>query len=325
MNLNKLKSISNSKLESFERFIQNARVNEELQKMNKEITFEDAKNYLIELFKDNKAYEIFDKEIELKRKRHIVIPNTLKWEKGSFTIWNPNKNCGFILYTDDELKKDANFYIKGFTNDKDNISNYINTQNEFDDLKEKIDFYINSYDYLEEIKETVNFNKLTIDYNWFAYTNMKNLTEDCIKYNTGNCNIKECKNCNKCNMYISKMQYTENMYNHNQNINAFVEMICKESQLPTSIDQEIISDEMVIRYNIGNLGIDVTTCSKKDKLYSSANITVYTHKNNQMIPLYNANEKLYSKKGKEQFNLFFDLVHMYSANKKEWIKYAKGK
>lgn len=324
MNLNKLKEASNKKHELFERFIQNARVNEELAKMNKIISFDDAKEYLINLFKDNKEYEIFDKESELKRKRHIIIPKDLKWKKGSFTIWNPNKCCGFIIYADEEINKFANFFIKAFSNIKDNFHEYINTQNEFDDIKDKIDFYINSYEYLED-ENKVNFKDLFIDYNWFTYNNLKNLTTDCFKYNNESCNIKDCKNCNKCNMFLSNVEYTENMYKYNKAINTFIESICKLTTIPVDISQEIISDEVVIRYNIGKLGIDITTCSKKDKLYSSASILVYTHIKDQMIPLYTSNDKLYSKKGKEQFDLFFDLTHVYRANQKEWLKYAKAK
>lgn len=323
MNLNKLKIASNNKVESFERFIQNARVNEELEKMNKIISFDDAKEYLINLFKNNKDYEIFNTETELKRKRHIIIPTDLKWKKEAFSIWNPNKKCGFIIYTNDEINKYANFFIKSFSNSKDDFYEYINTQNEFDDIKDKIDFYINSYEYLEEEKP-VKFKDLTIDYNWFIYSDLKNLTDNCIKYNK-KCNIKDCKNNNKCKNYFPIVKYTENMFKYNKNINTFIELICKTAQVPVSISQEKVSDEFVIRYNIGKLGIDITTSSREDKLYSSASILVYTHIKDQMIPLYTSKDKVYFKKGKEQFKLFFDLINEYRVKEKEWIKHAKRK
>jgi hypothetical protein len=331
MNLNKLrnvtcnKSTENSTNDSFERFIQNARVNEELQKMNQIVTYEEAKNYLIDLFKDNKDYEIFDKEKELKRNRHIIIPTNLQWKKDSFAIWNPNKNCGFVLYTNDDIKKYYEFSLVAFSNDKSDIQGLINCANEFDDLKSKIDFYINSYDYLKENIEEIDFNKLTIDYNWFAYTDLKNLTSDCIKFESEFCKIKKCENCNKCNMFISKLEYTQNMYNYNKLINTFIETICKLVKKPTSISEEMIENNKIIRYKIGNLGIDITTCSMKDKLYSSASVLIYTNKKDVVIPLYSSDEKLYSNNGKEQFDLYFALLHEFAFNKSLLLSYAKMK
>lgn len=323
MNLNKLKTATSTKItnDSFERFIQNARVNEELAKMNKNISFEDAKNYLIELFKNNKDYEIFDIKTELARKRNIVIPNTSMWKKDTFTIWNPNKYCGFSIYKTDELTKYYNFGIVGFSSKVD-FKGFINCANEFDEVKEKIDFYINSYDYLKENTEVIKFNDLTIAINWFTYANMKNLTDDCIKYQTEYCKIKNCKNCNKCNMFISKLEYTQNMYKFNELINTFIETICKFVQKPTEYTEEIVENTKNIGYKIGQLGIDITTCSMTDKQYSSATIKVYTIKNNTIIPLY-SNNKLYFKKGKEQFELYFALLMEFTKNKTKWLSYAK--
>ena len=59
-----------------------------------------------ELNIDEKVVTLFnDKEKELKRNRHIIIPTNLQWKKDSFAIWNPNKNCGFVLYTNEDIKK----------------------------------------------------------------------------------------------------------------------------------------------------------------------------------------------------------------------------
>lgn len=325
MNLNKLKNITNTKSinDSFENFIQTARMTEELEKMNVIVTFDDAKNYLINLLKDNPNYEIFDNEKEIARMRHIVIPKDGFFGKDSFVIWDHKRYCGFLVKTSEDLNKFYNFALYGFSNNKNDFTALINAKHEFDDIKEKINFYINSYSYIDEVKFN-KFEDLEIDYNWYLYNDMNNLTEDCIKFNEDCCKIKDCKNCNKCNMFMSKLEYTTNMYKFNNLINKLVELMCKESKVPVTISKELIDDDHTIRYTIGKLGIDIFTSSKKDKLYSSASIKVYTN-DKMLVPLFVSDSKLYSNNGKEQFSLYFNLLHEYAKEKKTWIKYMKKK
>lgn len=317
MNISKLSnSFSNISDDRFSSYLQEARVNEELQKMNQEITFEYMKNYLLDLFRDNPDYEIFDRNTELARLRRIIVPpkdsNTI-WNEHCFAIWNPKNYATFAVFP--ALNEETNYYNCSFyifSKGKADFSEKISFANQLEDVRTKIEFYIQSFSFLQTDEEKVNFNDLEIDHTWYTYSNMQNLTDDCIKkFDSENICKKDCENCDKCKNFYPMMKYTENHYYANQLINKFVEMLCKDYKCPVEIN---FTDNSWI-YKIGNLKLELTLPKRKNKLTSSLNMIISMND----IELFSS-KKYTFKGGKEIYELYMDLMLWYNPKTKKAIK-----
>lgn len=319
MNIKKLSDgfASNINTDTFERYIQNARVNEELKKMNEEITFEYMKNFLINIFKDNPDYEIFDRKTEIARLRKIVIPsknsNTI-WNENCFAYWNPKNYATFAVFpADEESSKffNCSFYI--FSKGNADYTEHITFANQIDDVRDKIEFYIQSFSFLQTEEEKVNFNDLEIHHNWYTYSNMINHTEDCIKkFDSDKICKKDCLNCNKCKNYYPLSKYTINHYGANMLFNKFIELICKDYKLPVEISQ---LDNGKFQYNIDNMQILLSLPKRANKQISSASVEIKINN----ISIYNS-PKFKFKNGKELYDLYYELIHWYTPEEKKRIK-----
>ena len=319
MNIKKLSNSFSAPINSdrFSDYIQNARVNEELKKMNEEISFDYMKNMLNEMFSNNTDYEVFNREIEIKRARRIIIPskdsNSI-WNEKCFAYWNPKNYATFAVFPANEEEKNyynCSFYI--FSRGKVDFKENITFANQINDIRDKIEFYIQSFSFLQDDEIKVNFNDLEFEYDWYNYSNMINLTEDCIKKFDSKelCKKENCENCNKCKNYYPLIDYTKNHYNANKLFNKFIEVICKEYKLPA----EIIASETGYVYNIGDINIQLNLPSRKNKKISDAHIEI----NVKGINVYKSKQYKF-KYGKELFELYMDLLNWYTPDTKKKIK-----
>lgn len=321
MNIKKLSDRFNTSApndDTFERYIQNARVNEELQKMNEEITFDYMKNMLTEIFKDNADYEVFNRDVELARLRQIIVPSEDSrsiWNPKCFAYWNPKKYAGFAVFPaegEEARYHNCTFFI--ISRDKTEFKECITFANQIDDIRDKIDFYIQSFSFLHEDEEKIDFNQLVFEHNWYAYSDMKNLTTDCVKYNLdGVCDKSKCPNCDKCKQFYPMQEYTTNHYYGNQLFNKIIEMICKTTKNPVKIDSV---ENGAYTYTIGNIKIELTLPKRKSKKISNLKCNVYyqypnsdTKKNIVKFNKYSA------KNGRELYDLYFDLIGMLTTKK----------
>lgn len=319
MNISKLtNSFANVSDDRFSSYLQEARVNEELQKMNQEITFEYMKNYLLDMFRDNPDYEIFDRNTELARLRRIVVPskdsNTI-WNERCFALWNPKNYATFAVFPavgEESSYYNCSFYI--FSKGKADFSEKISFANQLDDVRTKIEFYIQSFSFLQTEEEKVNFNDLEIDHSWYSYSNMKNLTDDCIKKSDSENICKtECVNCDKCKNFYPMVKYTENHYYGNQLINKFIEMLCKDYKCPVEILKSESDNDWT--YKIGNLKLDLTLPRRKNKNVSSLYMTISMND----IEIFST-KKYKFKGGKEIYDMYLDLMLWYNPTTKKQMK-----
>lgn len=292
------------------RFIQEARVNAELENMNKNITIKDIKNIFDELFKQYPEFTLFNKKEEIENYNSLFEPYTGEkhyspFNKNAIAYCNKAKNFLFMACP---AIGDANiicnaicFIISNYNNEnsKTEKSYRLSFMNELEDLKNDLEYKI--FNVLHAPDYTpIKFEDLTLDFNWFPYTNMKILTSDC--YKQGICKKKNCPNCNKCKQFYPMIEFTQNMYEYNNEVNKFIENICKS----TKHRVKVIQEKTQVKYTIGRLTFNFAFAKRHDKTKSSMMINVYSTRNHKKTYLmnYNADKPNYGKEMLEIFNKF---------------------
>ena len=320
MNINKINKSFNSDSENImSNFIQEIRINEELQKMNKEVSFNDFKIFIDNIFKNYPEYTKFNVEQELKEYNSLIEPNTnnknyTPFNKTSYSYVNKAKNVLFMICpTTGNAKSICNivcFIILNYNNEHAKTEETFNISfaNELDDIKDKLEYKIFTYSNIPDYN-FIKFKDLKLEFNWFAYTNLKLLTEDCYKLNK--CKLKNCPNCNKCKNFYPIINYTKNMYNYNEKVNKFIEKLCKDTNHRVKINQE----KTFISYKIGKLTFKFKFSSRKDINKSSSSIIVYST-NNHKDTKYLEYTNIKANYGKEMLTTFNQFKKDFNKNKK---------
>lgn len=317
MNLGKLRSEFNNPVsDKLNSYVQTMRINQELAAMNEEIDIKKFKKFLDDIFQNNSDYEVFDKKkylnmrpslFEIDKKCHSP------YLSSAYSYYNKKKDAYFLAIPANKNEKSIlNVFFYICVQGENPYKEHITFANQLSDVKDKIEYYIASIDFMKDAPTPPKFEDLELNYRWFAYSNLKLLTEDCIKLDK--CKKKNCENCNKCKDFYPMVDYTANIYKYNKLVNTFIETICKDSNNRVSVKQP----KGVVQYDIGNLRFLFNLPKRVDTTTSSASVCIYSCKEKKNIEIIKPDSSMH---GEELFEIYTKLILYYSMNKATILKH----